>query len=497
MNSTAITFILYLIVLLIIGWAAFKSTKTFGDYVLGGRGLNVWVTSISAQASDMSAWLLMGLPGLAYASGVSALWTAIGISVGTLFNWKYIAKKLRIITELTNSLTISDYFENRFEDSSKLLRLLSAVIIVVFFVINISAELVASGKLMNASFGFSYDMGILVGMGIIILYTFFGGFFAVSWTDLFQGLLMVTGLVVLPLTILSKLGGFSGVINSMGKTDPNLLLVLNGETGILAFSGIVIGALAMGLGYPGQPHILVRFMAIKHSNQIRRAMLIAMIWVLISLYGAILVGFIGHGAFASLDDPEQVLILLAEEFLNPWLAGVFIAVIMAAIMSSVDSYLLVSSASIAEDFIAPFANKKLEDRTLKVISQIAVIVISILAYLLAKPGGVVFTLALYAWGGLASSIGTVIILSLFWKRTTKWGAVAGMIVGMVTTIVWYNSGLSSYIYELVPAFFLSLLTIIIVSLFTSPPSKNILEKLDQANKPLSSEYDVLRDQIDR
>jgi len=281
----------------------------------------------------------------------------------------------------------------------------------------------------------------------------------------------------------------------MGQTDPSLLLVLNGETGMLAFSGIVIGALAMGLGYPGQPHILVRFMAIKHPRQIRQGMLIAMVWVLVSLYGALLIGFIGHGAFAGLDDPEQVLILLAEEFLSPWLAGILVAVIMAAIMSSVDSYLLVSSSSIAEDFFAQFTKKKVDDRILKLVSQIAVVIIAIFAYILAKPGGVVFTLALYAWGGLASSIGTVIILSLIWKRTTKWGAVAGMVVGMVTTIAWYNSGLSNFIYELVPAFFLSLFTIIIVSLFTTPPSKDIIEKLDRANKPLSSEYDVLRDHI--
>lgn len=495
MSGSAVAFFLYLIVLLVIGYFAYKRTSTFSDFVIASRSLNAWTASLSAQASDMSAWLLLGLPGLAYAMGLGTIWVAIGIMAGTLFNWQYIAARLRRFTELTDSITISDFFAARYEDDSHILRVISAVVIIVFFIINISAELVASGKLLNASFGLDYNLGLIIGVGIIVLYTFFGGFFAVSWTDFVQGLLMVFGLVVLPLFGLNALGGFPKLWGAMQAYDVSLLDVLAGETGWMALSGVIIGSLAIGLGYPGQPHILVRFMAIKKARQLKVAMLIAMTWVILSLYGAIFVGFLGHGFLAPLEDPEQVLPLLAGQLLSPWVAGILVAAVMAAIMSSVDSYLLVSSTAVAEDFYKKIFRKDADDKTLTLVGRICVIIVALAAFILARPGGVVFTLALYAWGGLAAGFGPLVILSLYWRRTTKWGAAAGMIVGMGVTILWYNSGLSNYIYELVPAFFLSLISIVIVSYFTAAPSANVLEKFELAKNPLNSEKEALEEHL--
>jgi sodium/proline symporter len=497
MSGSAFAFVIYLVVLLVIGYLSFRMTRTFSDFVIASRNLNAWTTSLSAQASDMSAWLLLGLPGLAYAMGLGTIWVAIGIMAGTLFNWHYIATRLRRFTELTDSITISDFFAARYEDNSHILRVISAVVIIVFFIINISAELVASGKLLNASFGFDYNMGLLIGVGVIVLYTLFGGFFAVSWTDFVQGLLMVFGLVVLPLFGLNALGGFPKLWGAMQTYDVNLLDVLAGETGWMALSGVIIGSLAIGLGYPGQPHILVRFMAIKRAKQLKVAMLIAMVWVILSLYGAIFIGFLGHGFLAPLEDPEQVLPLLAGQLLSPWVAGILVAAVMAAIMSSVDSYLLVSSTAVAEDFYKKIFRKDADDKVLTLVGRICVILVALAAFILARPGGVVFTLALYAWGGLAAGFGPLVILSLYWKRTTMWGAATGMVVGMGVTILWYNVGLSNYIYELVPAFFLSLISIVIVSLFTSAPSADILDKFELAKNPISSEKEVLEEHLRR
>lgn len=495
MNSALLTFIIYLVILLIIGLIAYRSTKTYGDYILAGRSLNPWVTSLSAQASDMSSFLLMGLPGAAYLTGMSSIWTAIGLTIGTLLNWQYIAKRLRRFTDITNSMTIANFFQARFEDKTSVVRIVSSVIVVVFFIVNISAELVGSGKLLSATFGYNYNFSLIIGLGIVVLYTVIGGFFAVAWTDFFQGILIFLGIILITILVVPNLGGFNNIINEMGNFDPDLLSVMNNQSGWLPFSAIVIGALALSVGYPGQPHILVRFMAIKRPRDMKKGMLIGMVWVIVSLYGAILIGFIGHGANLQVDDPENVIVYIAQEFLSPWMVGVIVAVVMSAIMSSVSSYLLVASTAVAEDFIAQLFKKMPSERTLKIIAQISIILVAVIAFLLARPGGLVFTLALFAWAGLGSSIGTVIILSLYWKRTTKWGAVIGMIVGMITTITWYSTGLSVYIHEIFPGVILSIISIVIVSLLTEPPSKEMMKAIDQSKYPLQSEYDALKEHI--
>ena len=495
MNGALVTFTIYLVALLIIGWIAYRSTKSYDDYILGGRGLNPWVTSLSAQASDMSSFLLMGLPGAAYMTGMSSIWTAIGLTTGTLFNWRFIAKPLRRFTELTDSMTIASFFENRFEDKTRILRIVSSIIVVVFFIVNISAELVGSGKLLSATFGYDYNLSLIIGLGIVVIFTVIGGFFAVAWTDFFQGILIFLGVILIPLILLPGVGGFNNIINEMGTFDADLLHVMNNQSGWLPFSAIVIGALALSLGYPGQPHILVRFMAIKKPSDMRKGMLIAMVWVIASLYGAILIGFIGHGADIAVDDSENVIVYLAQAFLSPWMVGVVVAIVMSAIMSSVSSYLLVAATAVAEDFIAQVFKKELNERSLKLIGQISIIIVSIIAFLLARPGGLVFVLALFAWAGLGSSIGTVIILSLYWKRITKWGAVTGMIVGMLTTILWYSLGFSAYIHEIFPGVIFSIVSIIIVSLLTEPPSDDMRRAVDKAKKPLQSEYEALKEYI--
>lgn len=345
--------------------------------------------------------------------------------------------------------------------------------------------------MLSATFGYNYNFSLMIGLGIVVLYTVIGGFFAVAWTDFFQGMLIFLGVIMIPLILIPDVGGFGHIINEMGKASPDLLAVMNNESGWLAFSGIVIGALALSIGYPGQPHILVRFMAIKRPSEMRKGMLIAMVWVIASLYGAILIGLIGHGANMNVDDPENVIVYLAQTFLSPWMVGVIVAIVMSAIMSSVSSYLLVAATAVAEDFFAQIFNKQLDERTLKIIGQISIVLVSIIAFLLARPGGFVFVLALFAWAGLGSSIGTVILLSLYWKRTTKWGAITGLIVGMLTTILWYSLGLSVYIHEIFPGFLLSMLSIIIVSLMTDPPSKEMMSALEQSKRPLQSEYEAL------
>src|SRR5699024_2413375 len=297
------------------------------------------------------------------------------------------------------------------------------------------------------------------------------------------------------LILLPGVGGFNNIINEMGSFDADLLHVMNNQSGWLPFSAIVIGALALSLGYPGQPHILVRFMAIKKPSDMRKGMLIAMVWVIASLYGAILIGFIGHGADIAVDDSENVIVYLAQAFLSPWMVGVVVAIVMSAIMSSVFSYLLVAATAVAEDFIAQVFKKELNERSLKLIGQISIIIVSVIAFLLARPGGLVFVLALFACAGLGSSIGTVIILSLYWKRITKWGAVTGMIVAMLTTILWYSLGFSVYIHEIFPGVIFSIVSIIIVSLLTEPPSDDMRRAVDKAKKPLQSEYEALKEYI--
>jgi sodium/proline symporter len=484
-TGVLVTFVLYLAVMLGIGWYFYSRTRNLSDYILGGRGLNRWVAAMSAQASDMSGWLLLGLPGFAYLAGLEALWIALGLGVGTYLNWRFVARRLRDYTEACgDAITLPDYFENRFRDRSKVLRIVSAVFILIFFMIYTSSGFVAGAKLFETVFGVSYTGALVIGVLVIIVYTFLGGFMAVSWTDLIQGALMFVAIIAVPLVGTSLAGGLGGTVRTVLEINPELLDVLTGVDG--AFIGVIaiVSSLAWGLGYFGQPHILARFMAIKDPTQIRDARRIAMIWVAISLVMAVVVGVVGRAALAqdlAGADSERVFMLLIDAVFHPLLAGVMLSAILAAVMSTADSQLLVSSSALTEDLYKVLLRRGASQRELVWVSRGAVIGIALVAFAIAMdPESKVLDLVSYAWGGFGATFGPIILLSLFWRRMTRLGALAGIVAGGVTVIVWKNlSGGLFELYEIVPGFVVSVAAIVAVSLAGTPPDDEITDEFDR------------------
>ncbi|MTI71529.1 MAG: sodium/proline symporter PutP [Firmicutes bacterium] len=483
-----ITFALYLIFMLAIGLYFYKRTKDLSDYVLGGRGLNSWVTALSSQASDMSGWLLLGLPGFAYLSGMEAIWIAIGLGIGTYLNWKIIAKRLRTYTEIAgDSITLSMYFENRFRDKSKVLRTVSAVVILIFFLIYTSSGFVAGGKLFNTVFGMPYLTALTIGAIVIISYTFLGGFMAVSWTDFFQGGIMFFAIILVPTAAVIKLGGTGVALSEIKAVNPELLKPLTSNKGALLGFIPILSSLAWGLGYFGQPHILARFMAITSADKIKKSRKIAMVWVSISLVMSVIIGIVGRIYLTENlqgPDSETVFMLMVDKIFPTAIAGILLAAILAAIMSTADSQLLVIASAFTEDFYKALIRKNAKDKELVWVSRATVIVVAIIAYILAlDPNNSVLDLVAYAWAGFGAAFGPVVILSLFWKRMTKNGAIAGMVLGGVTVIVWKQlQGGIFNLYEIVPGFILSVLGILIFSLIDKEPSKEIIEEFNKVGK---------------
>jgi sodium/proline symporter len=473
---TLISIIIYLAGMLVIGIVAARMTNDLNDYVLGGRRLGAGVAALSAGASDMSGWLMLGLPGAMYIGGMSEIWLPIGLAVGAYLNWQFVAKPLRVYTEVSkDSITVPDFFENRFRDQSKILRVVSAIVILVFFTFYTSSSLVGGAILLENSFGMDYKLALWVGAAVILSYTLFGGFLAASWTDFIQGILMFLALIVAPIVAIFELGGWNETVQKIGAIDPSHLNVYSGATTIG-----VISLLAWGLGYFGQPHILVRFMGLKSTKDVPKARLIGMVWMILSLFGAVFVGFAGIAYFADspLQNAETVFIMFSQVLFNPWVAGFLLAAILSAIMSTVDSQLLVSSSALANDFYKSLFRRNASKKEEMIVGRIAVLGIAIIAILLGyDPDSKVLELVSYAWAGFGAAFGPVIILSLFWKRMTKNGALAGIIVGAVTVIVWSSlkGGLFD-LYELAPGFLLSSLAIIIISLIDKAPSKEVQEE---------------------
>jgi sodium/proline symporter len=467
--------------MLAIGIFAYYRTGNLSDYLLGGRRLSSFTAALSAGASDMSGWLLLGLPGYAYAKGYEAGWIALGLLIGTYVNWRFIAARLRIYTAaLGDSITLSEYFENRFNDRSRILRIVTAFFILVFFLFYTSSGLVAGGKLFESVFGLPYLWAVLAGALAVIIYTFLGGFMAVCWTDCVQGLLMLLALVIVPAIAIAGQGGWGRAAEAMRAVNPEMLTPFKVSGGLLA----IVSLMAWGLGYFGQPHILARFMAIRSSNDIPRARTIAMSWVFIGMAGALVVGFSGVGALAtplSGADTEKVFILLVQSLLHPVPAGICLAAILAAIMSTADSQLLVASSALTEDFYKPFIRKRASQKELVWVGRLTVVLIAIIAFALAmNPDNKVLDLVAFAWGGFGAAFGPAIIMSLFWKRMTKAGAFAGILTGGVTVFIWgklLKGGLFD-LYEIVPGFMLSLAAIVIASLLSKPP--DTVEKLEKA-----------------
>jgi sodium/proline symporter len=471
-NNTAIiaSVAVYMGICLWLGFVAYRRTASLGDYILGGRKLGSWVTAMSAQASDMSGWLLMGLPGLAYLSGFDAVWLVIGLVVGTWLNWRYIAAKLRARTEqLSDSLTLPDYFERRFDDQSRLLRTLSALFILVFFAFYTSSGFVAAGKLFEALFGLPYVEAMFWGSIVMLAYTFFGGFLAISWSDVLQGSLMFIALVLVAAMGVHLTGGTVQALEAIEARDPALLDAFAIADGSAPVWIGVLSLVGWGLGYAGQPHILARFMAIRQVEELTTARRVAMGWVIVVLAAAVIVGLVGILVLEqplSGADSEKVFILLSTQLFHPVIAGICLSGIMAAIMSTASAQLLVSSSAFAEDFYRGLIRPGATRDELLWVGRAAVLAIAVIAFLLGlDPESKVLSLVSWAWAGFGAAFGPAIILSLYWERMTRNGALAGILVGGLTVIIWPQlEGSLFELYELVPGFVLSWLAIWVVSL---------------------------------
>jgi len=474
-TATSITFLIYFIVLLGIGLYFYRRSVSIEDYLLGGRGMGAWVTALSAQASDMSGWLLMGLPGAIYLGGMGNVWIAIGLFIGTVLNWKLVSARLRIYTQKTNTITLPCFFEARFGDPTGLLRVVSAIIILIFFTIYASAQLVATGKLFESTFNVSYATAVLMGGVVIIAYTFLGGFLAVCWTDLFQGTLMVLALLVVPLLAYIDVGGISTISKAMISKGMQINLIPQSRTAVLA----VVSAMAWGLGYFGQPHILTRFMSAKSVRKLSRSMAIAIIWVFLSLSGALAIGFIGIGMFENLNiaegEHEKVFIYMIRRAIHPWLAGIMLAAILSAIMSTIDSQLLVCSSALTEDFYQKTIRKKAGEREVVLVGRIFVVIISTIALILAlRPDETILGIVAYAWGGFGAAFGPLVLFALFSRKTSWQSALAGMVTGTIVLVVWKQIGLNQYMYEIVPGFISNCLVIVAMNKVIKQKSRKIL-----------------------
>ncbi len=479
---TLVTFICYLLATLAIGFIAYKATDTLSDYILGGRQLGPAVTALSVGASDMSGWLLLGLPGAIYLSGASEVWIGVGLVIGAFFNWLLVAPRLRKFTENANdSLTLPEFFENRFNDKSHLLRFISAATILVFFTFYVSSGLVGGAILFEKVFGLSYSTALIIGAVVIVSYTFLGGFLAVSWTDFFQGCLMFIALILLPIVTINELGGLESTTHILEKVNPDYAQLFK-DFSWLGF----ISLMAWGLGYFGQPHILSRFMAIRSVDDIPTSRNIAMIWMVVSLFGALAVGLVGLAYFAEtpIENSETIFIQLASAILNPWVAGVIIAAILSAIMSTIDSQLLVCSSVIVEDFYKHLAKRDASENELVWLSRFSLIAIAALSTFIAtNPESSVLGLVSYAWAGFGAAFGPTVILSLFWSKFNKYGAISTIITGAITVVLWKQlTGGIFDLYEIVPGFVLALTAGITVSLLTATKTAQAESIFHELNK---------------
>ena len=497
-----IAFVFYLAMMIVIGAVYMKKTSSSEDYFLGGRGLNGWVAALSAQASDMSGWLLMGLPGAIYSFGSGQIWIAVGLFIGTVLNWVCISGRLRKYTiAANNSMTIPAFFENRYRDKKKILLLISSVVIVIFFLVYTASALAAGGKLFNTVFGLDYHIALAIGAAVILCYTFMGGFMAVCVTDFVQGTLMLIGLLVVPLVAYFLLpGNLTDLISQSGVTGgagAYLNPFMNGDRPYTFIE--IFSQLAWGFGYCGMPHVLVRFMAVKNEKELKKSWAIAIVWDLLSLTAAFAIAVIGrayllpvilgeNGAASS----ESVFIemirkVFTSELALPFIGGLFLCGILAAIMSTADSQLLVTASAVSEDLYHSFIKKDADTEEILKVSRITVIAIAVIAFAIAwNPDSSIMGLVSNAWAGLGSAFGPIVVMSLFWRRTNLPGAIAGMVTGGLTVIIWdyiplvggQTLGTYTGLYSLAVGFLLSLVMIVIVSLVTKAPSKEITDEFD-------------------
>ena len=494
-----IAIVAYLAVLLYLGFRYSKSNTTVGDYYLGGRKLGPYVTAMSAEASDMSSWLLMGLPGVAYLSGIcDAFWTALGLGIGTYLNWLFEAKRLRYYSEVTDSVTVPEFFEKRFRDKSHILMAVSALIIVIFFIPYTGSGFAACGKLFSSLFGIDYFAAMIISAAVIIVYTAAGGFLAASTTDFIQSIVMTVALISVVCFGVASCGGVSQVTDYAASLDGflNLNAMHDSATGTATPYGIltIISTMAWGLGYFGMPHILLRFMAIEKPEKIKLSRRIATVWVIIAMGVAIFIGVMAramsnYGAIGQLEDSERAVIVIAQRLssfgvIPALLAGRILAGILACTMSTCDSQLLAASSSISENIIHGVFGVKMDAKKTMLCARITLVIIAIIGVIIARnPDSSVFGIVSFAWAGFGGAFGPVMLMAIFWKRCTREGAIAGMITGGLSIFIW-KFGIKPMggvfgIYELLPGFLVGLLFCVVVSLLTKEPSKEIQDEFDK------------------
>lgn len=514
MNSSdiimIITIALYLILMVVIGMIFSKKNNSVGDFYLGGRKLGPIVTAMSAEASDMSSYLLMGLPGLALISGIADVgWTVIGLAVGTYINWLIVAKRLRTYTQKCEAITIPDFFQNRYRDKSHSLMGIAAVIIMIFFVPYTASGFAACGKLFNSLFDIDYHAAMIISAIVIILYTSMGGFLAASTTDLIQSIVMTIALIVIVLFGINIAGGFDAVIENAKELPGYLSLTSTyniGENTSSSYSLLtIVSTLAWGLGYFGMPHILLRFMAIEDSKKIKTSRRIASVWVVISMAIAVLIGLVGNALAAqgtvekmtTSDQAERIIIKMSQILSENGLiaaifAGLVLAGILACTMSTADSQLLAASSSMSENILKGVFKMNLSNRASMIAARVILLVIAVLGVVLAwDQNSSVFAIVSFAWAGFGATFGPVVLAALFWKRSNRWGALAGMVSGGIMVFVWkyliapncadWGLGFLN-VYELLPAFIVAVIAIIVVSLITGKPDSEITEEFDEVNK---------------
>ncbi len=482
-------FVIYLGIMIYVGLRNASKNNSSADFFLGGRKVGPWVTALSAEASDSSAWLLMGLPGLCYLGGVQeSIWTAVGLIVGTYLSWLFVAKPLRKCSiTFGDSITIPEFLSNRFKDKSHILSIVSVIFIVLFFTIYTASGFVACAKLFNSVFGLNYHAGLAIGLVVILCYTITGGYTAVCTTDFLQGSLIFIAFIVSTLVVVFSIGGVGDSINVF-KNFQELA-----GTELKAFDGMgIISALAWGLGYFGMPHIIVRFMGIRSNSEVGKARRIGIIWMIISYIGAILIGTLGtvylkkFGITLDSVSAETVFSETMKNMYPAFIAGIFLCAILAASMSTADSQLLAASSAVSQDIFKGLIKKNAEEKEVMIISRFTVFLIALIALLLSlNPKSSIFNLVSFAWSGFGGTFGPLILLSLYWKRTTAPGAIAGLICGGITDVVWHYIPASVAkifgLYEILPAFIVCLVVTVIVSLLTKPDAE-VVAKFEEYKK---------------
>ncbi|SVA08615.1 uncharacterized protein METZ01_LOCUS61469 [marine metagenome] len=475
MISTTIVAVLavYLIILLAIGvWGGRESHSVAGYYV-ANKKLPAWVIAFSSNATGESAWLLLGLTGMGYAVGIHALWIVLGEVLGVALGWVLVALPFKELTDRYDSITVADYLESRFDDRQHVLRILSAIVILTMVTAYTAAQLTASGKAFSSFLGTSYAAGVLIGAAVILYYTTVGGFKAVAYSDVLQGVLMFSGLLMLPIVGVSAAGGFSQLIEQLHSVDPNLLEPM-GELGF-SVAGVLsaVSFMGIGLAFLGAPQLLTRFISASGRTQIVNGSLLAVICIIVFDVGAVFAGMAGRSLFPGLDDPETILPTMASELLPPVITGLFLVVVLAAIMSTVDSLLILASSAVVRDVVQKTLRSNLSDNRLSLYGKLTTVVIGAGALVLALGEvRVVFWFVLFAWSGLACAFTPIVLCSLFWKRTTRAGAIVGMVSGFLTTVIWvlvFKAGFYD-LYEMLPGFLVGFVTTIGVSLLTEPPA---------------------------